>query len=76
MLPVVWDSYTTLVVRLVNTPFFGGFAGALDGNGRAAATFDPHGLLPPAMVGLTMSYAYTLQGYRFVSNPVNVAIEP
>jgi hypothetical protein len=69
-----WDGFTALVVRLINTPVFQNFMGALDMSGKALATFDTLGPVPGS-AGLTLSFAYGLSGpWDFASNGVNVEI--
>jgi len=56
---------------------FSNFMNTLDGSGMATATFNTFGPLPPAAAGLTMYYAYALNGpWNFVSNPAVIEIAP
>lgn len=76
-LPVNWDVFTSMVIALVNTPFFANFMGTLDGAGTSAAKFDTFGPLPPGTAGIVMNYAYALDGpFDFASNPVGIEIVP
>lgn len=77
ILPLTWDAFTSLVLRLANTPAFASFSGALDDAGRGVATFDSLGPLPPESVGLTLSFAYAIvDGFRLASSPIDVEISP
>lgn len=71
-LPLNWDFFTGVVINALNTPIFDDFMGVLDGAGAAAATL----FLPPVpgAAGITLHFAYALQPYNFVSNPVAVEI--
>ncbi|MEW6746254.1 MAG: hypothetical protein AB1486_26230 [Planctomycetota bacterium] len=77
-LPLNWDAFTSLVLRLLNSPAFAGFFGTLDGWGLATARFDTLGPVPPEFVGVRMYYAYFLLGWPmdFASNAVEVDIVP
>jgi len=75
-LPLNWDAFSELALSLVNTPVFAGFAGTLDGAGRATATLDTLGPVPVAL-GVTLHFAYGLHGpWNFASNPVAVRFSP
>jgi hypothetical protein len=74
-LPINWDVFTTLVLGRVNGPIFADFLGTLDADGVATASLN----LPafPGSAGLTMYYAYVLNGpWDFASNPVSIKIVP
>jgi hypothetical protein len=79
-LPINWDLFTNFTLEFVNTPIFQNFLGTLDGAASGAATFDTLGPLPPAMVGIFMSFAYALPysapGGWFASNAVDIEIIP
>jgi nitrous oxidase accessory protein NosD len=71
-----WDPFTNMLVELLNTVIFQNFMGTLDGNGTASSIF----VFPapnPGAAGLTMSYAYALNGpWNFASNPIDIEITP
>ena len=89
--PINYDLFTAWTVNLANVPPFVTTFGTLDAvDGKASASFDMTGIpLPPAAVGLTLSFAYAVKGdvggamdggdaagvaWYFASNPENVAI--
>ncbi|MHC4944911.1 MAG: right-handed parallel beta-helix repeat-containing protein, partial [Planctomycetota bacterium] len=73
MLRLNWDSFTDLVFGLLNTQFFSGFLGTLDGNGQATAQLNVPPV--PGLAGTTMYYAYCLNSpFDFVSNPIPIEI--
>ena len=75
VLPLNWDTFTNVVLSLLNSSIFSGFMGTLDGTGYAAASLN----LPPVpgMAGITLYFAYALNGpWNFASNPVSVEIVP
>ncbi len=73
-LPLVLDSFTLLTALTGNSGTFRGFAGFLDGNGRASASL----VIPPGTSGLAggkFFFAYTLLSpFDFVSRPVAVRL--
>ena len=74
-LPINWDIFTNIVIELINTSIFDNFVGSMDGSGSATATLN----LPAVQImsDMTMSFAYALnKKWDFVSNPINVLIEP
>jgi predicted outer membrane repeat protein len=76
-LPVSWDIFTKIVITFLHTKMFTDFLGKLDPQGQAAATYNTMGPLPPATVGMTMSFAFALNApWDFASNPVHVEIVP
>jgi hypothetical protein len=74
-LPLNWDSFTNIVINMINGPIFQDFAGSLDADGLGTATFNlPAG---SGVTGLTMHYAYALNSpWDFVSNPVAIEVVP
>jgi hypothetical protein len=56
-LPLVHDGYLLATLQAPAAPFFGGFAGVLDADGRASASFQIPAGLDPALVGLTLWHA-------------------
>jgi hypothetical protein len=76
VLPLNWDSFTGIVLNLINTPIFSNFMSTLDGTGSAVATFNTLAPIPGA-AGLTVHFAYALNSpWDFVSNPVGIDIVP
>ncbi len=74
-LPINYDAFTGLVLAAANTPSFAGFAGALDGRGRAQAAFAVPAL--PFATGLRAHFAYALWNpWNTASNPVAVRFSP
>ena len=77
LLPLNPDAATQLVLASTGTESFEGFAGVLDGLGRAQATFTTPGPLGPAAVGLEADFAYlTLAPFDLASNAVRVVFAP
>lgn len=77
VLPLNWDALTNLVLANLNTPLFSGFLGTLDGNGEATAAFNPGPLSDPAVVGLTIHFAWiTLVPVDYASNAVGLLFVP
>jgi len=75
--PINWDLYSNIVFAALNGPMFSNFMNTLNGSGMATATLNTFGPLPPAAAGLTMYYAYALNGpWNFVSNPAVIEIAP
>lgn len=74
-LPLNWDFLTGLVVELINTAVFKDFMGVLDVNGTSTAQLNMGPV--PGAAGLTMYYAYALNGpWNFASTPVAIDIIP
>jgi hypothetical protein len=76
VLPLNWDPFTDLVLAWLNTALFKDFLGTIDQDGLGSAQLAAPPL-PPAAVGVVMTYAYCLNNpYDRVSNPVEVEIVP
>jgi photosystem II stability/assembly factor-like uncharacterized protein len=76
-LPLNWDVMTNVVLSLLNTPMFDDFMGKLDSEGTATATWDTFGPLPSGSAGVTVHFAYALNGpWNFASNAVGIDIVP
>jgi hypothetical protein len=78
-MPLNWDQFTNLMLAALGSPAFQNFLGALDGSGRAQATFDTQGTVDPLLIGQTLSFAYLLSyppAWDFTSNPVHLAFDP
>jgi hypothetical protein len=76
-LPLNWDSFTDLVMLLLNSPFFDNFLGQLDPTGKEYALFDTIAPLPPIAIGARVNFAYALNNpFDFASNPVEIEIVP
>jgi hypothetical protein len=75
ILPLNWDSFTDVMIKLLNGPVFKDFMGSLDGQGCGEAEID---LSPvPAGAGLTLYFAYGLNNYwDFTSLPVVIKLLP
>jgi len=72
-----WDTFTTLLLSNINTPFFNNFIGKLDNTGSGAAVLNTFGPIHPAATGYTMHFAYALNNpWDFASNPVPIKIVP
>ncbi|MFG0319933.1 MAG: FG-GAP and VCBS repeat-containing protein [Planctomycetota bacterium JB042] len=55
--PLNWDAFTTLALRLANTPVFAGFAGTLSTPGEATATLNvPPGVGAPSLAGTSFTF--------------------
>lgn len=73
VLPLNYDSFTELVLMLLNTPVFSNFMGTLDGQGLAQAQLATPGPMPPSVEGLTLHFAFALKNpWDTVSNPAIV----
>jgi hypothetical protein len=77
-LPINWDVFTDMVMELVNSPVLVNFSGTLDSLGKATATIDTLGPLPPGTAYLEMHFAFACP-YRdpdgwFASNPIRIAV--
>jgi hypothetical protein len=75
ILPLNWDTFTSLVVLYANTPIFHDFLGVLDsqGSGKAQLNLGP----VPGYAGSVLYFAYALnKPWDFVSNPVKIEIVP
>lgn len=69
IMPLNWDLFTEIVIKLINSPVFTGFHGILDANGTANASFNTNGALPPGSAGMTLFFAYGLNNpWDYVSN--------
>lgn len=76
-LTVNWDFATDLIVSGLNTALLENFLGTLDGSDSAAAVFITYSPLPEGTAVRILSFAYALdKPWNFVSNPVQVRIEP
>jgi len=80
VLPLNWDPFTDVLVRLTNTSYCDRFLGALDAQGRGLAILRHRGAMPPSMAGAALDFAYVLfpgsgRGW-FVSNPLEVTVVP
>lgn len=76
VLPLNFDLFTDMVFAFLNTSLFSGFLGVLDLEGRAAAQINMPAL-PPGYEGIELHFAYALnKPFDFVSNPVEVIIDP
>lgn len=76
VLPMNWDVFTDLMLSLLNTPVFSGFAGKLGTQGTAAAQLNAPPVTPAA-AGIRLYFAYALSGpFDFTSNPVECEIVP
>lgn len=77
ILPINWDIVTNIVWIFLNTPYFPGFYGKLDAQGRADAQFNTLGPMDPGSEGYLNQFAFCLGWpWEFVSNPVAVKIMP
>ncbi|MEW6747612.1 MAG: M20/M25/M40 family metallo-hydrolase [Planctomycetota bacterium] len=78
VLPINWDIFTQLVIRLANTSNFARFRDTLDADGRATATFIvPAGVLVGYEYILSFYFAYALlQPLDFASTPVQIDVVP
>jgi len=76
-LPFVWDSFTFLILANHNTPFLNKFIGKLGNAGSGSASLNTFGPIDPALVGVTMYFAYALnKPWDFASNSVSIKIVP
>lgn len=77
LLPLNIDAVTHLILGAAGPPLLPGFVGALDGNGRALASFSaPSGLLSAA-VGLRFDFAaVALPGAKLPSNAAGFDVVP
>jgi predicted outer membrane repeat protein len=77
-LPINWDVFTDIVMELVNTPVFVNFSGTLDSQGKASATIDTLGPLPPGTAYMELFFAYACPYQEpdgwFASNPIKIKI--
>ncbi|MEW6745641.1 MAG: VCBS repeat-containing protein [Planctomycetota bacterium] len=72
-----FDPFTSLVIKLANTPAFANFFSTLDGNGQATATFDTLGPFDPGFAGVQIWFAFLLVGpIDYASNSVPIEIMP
>jgi hypothetical protein len=77
-LPIDWDVFTDIVMQLANSPVFVNFSGTLNPMGKATATIDTLGPLPPGTAYLPMFFAYACPYQEpdgwFASNPIRIEI--
>jgi chitinase len=73
-LPLNIDALTWAVMNPAFSPIFSGFIGTLDANGEATAQL----VVPPIpqLAGLSLSFAYALEPWDFVSTNVQVMLTP
>jgi len=74
-MPLNWDSYSDLILALLNSAVFSNFCGPLDSQGQGTATLN----LPPVpgFAGTVMYYAYALNNpFDYVSNAAAMEIIP
>jgi hypothetical protein len=77
VLPLNWDWFTDLALTLVNTSIFDQFSGMLNAAGEAEAKLNVPGSLPPEVIGVIMSYAYTMPSpFDYASNGANIEFVP
>jgi hypothetical protein len=75
--PLQFDAVTNLGFQFLNSPFFAGFGGLLDAQGKAAASFNSPPLGAPSLAGISLSFAaFTLGPIDFASNAVTVQYQP
>jgi len=76
-LPLNWDSFTSTIFYLLNTPMFCDFMGTLDIRGQATALLNTLGPMPPGSAGYSLDFAFALnKPWDFASNPVSVEVLP
>ena len=77
VLPLNWDFLTAYAFANLNNQIFGNFYGVLDGQGRAQASFLAPPISDPAIIGVTIHFAWiTLNPIDFASNPVGLLFVP
>jgi len=81
VIPISIDWFTGILMASLNTPFFTGFLGDLDGDGNGSAVFDLSQFAPfdPGLAGLRVTFAayawdYILSPGGTASNPVDVYV--
>jgi hypothetical protein len=81
VIPITVDWFTGVLTVSLNTPFFTGFLGDLDGDGNGSAVFDLSQFAPfdPGLAGLRVTFAayawdYILSPGGTASNPVDVFV--
>jgi hypothetical protein len=75
--PLNFDAVTNIGFQFLNSPFFAGFGGFLDGQGHASASFVSPPIASPSLAGISLSFAaFTLGPIDFASNAVSVSYEP
>lgn len=75
--PLTFDAATNLGFNLLNTPVFANFAGALNGQGAANATFNLPPFASPSVAGLTLRFAaFTIAPVDIASNAVTLELVP
>ena len=76
-LPINWDVFTGLILKLANTAVFPNFMGQLDSEGKSSAQMNTGGPLIPGYVGVRIYFAYLLnKPWEFVSNHVMIMVAP
>jgi hypothetical protein len=73
-IPLNPDLYTDILIGGPGAPFFFGFQGQLDGNGRASASI----VVPAGVPSLTLQHAfvvYDTSGFHLASNPVSLRLQ-
>ena len=74
-LPLNWDTFTGITLKLGMAGVMQGFMGVLDADGRGQAQLNTYGPLPPQAVGLVMFFAYTTYApFNYQSNPVAIEV--
>lgn len=58
LVPLTYDPYSAFTLTNPVTPFYTGFIGSLDADGRSTATITPGLVLPPFLVGLNLHHAF------------------
>ncbi|MHC4941979.1 MAG: hypothetical protein ACYTG7_03065 [Planctomycetota bacterium] len=75
-LPVNWDTFSDVVMLLMNSGVFSNFLGTLDSSGQASAQLNVPAL-PSGYVGTIMYFAYCCNSpFDFASNAIEVEIVP
>ncbi len=77
--PVTADVFTSIAVGGMNNPFFPGFLGGLDGDGRATGGINIPAVAAPYAVGLRLAFAGLVidgGGGITASAPAELVIEP
>ena len=75
VLPLNWDSLTTIIYQYANTQIFDEFIGQLDENGQANAYLSPYAIELSNFVGTKIYFAYCCNNpFDFASNPVVIEI--
>jgi C1A family cysteine protease len=75
--PVNWDWLSVYILGHPGSPLFQGFTGFLDSEGEATARLSIPGQSAVPFAGMRLTFAFTTKAaYDFVSNPVQIDIEP